>query len=299
MDIGRIGVWQLFGRAPLPAVRQAAAVIERLGYGALWVGESPGGREVFTSAALLLAATETVPVATGIANLWARDAAAMAAAAEALGEAYPGRFLLGIGVSHKPLVALRGHDYASPLSATADYLSALEAAREGLEFHADPPVPTVLAALRPRMLQLARERTAGAHPYFVPVEHTALAREALGPGRLLAPEQAVVLETDPATARATARAHTSVYLGLPNYVNNLRGLGFGDDDFAGGGSDRLVDAIVAWGDAETVATRVRAHLDAGADHVAVQALSADLGQVSAQLSQLAPALGLTPRPAGG
>ncbi|PZG18928.1 LLM class F420-dependent oxidoreductase, partial [Spongiactinospora gelatinilytica] len=282
MDIGRVGVWQLFGRAPLPAVRQAATVIERLGYGALWFGESSGSREVFTSAAILLAATESLPVATGIANLWVRDATTMAAGAEALGEAYPGRFLLGVGVSHKPQVGGRGHDYANPLAATAGYLSAMETARENLEFHADPPVPTVLAALRPRMLELARERTAGAHPYFVPVEHTALARAALGSGRLLAPEQAVVLETDPATARATARAHMSFYLGLPNYVNNLRGLGFGDDDFAGGGSDRLVDAIVAWGDAETVAARVRAHLDAGADHVAVQALSADLAQVSGQ-----------------
>ncbi|MER7134046.1 LLM class F420-dependent oxidoreductase [Streptosporangium saharense] len=295
MGIGQIGVWHpLFGRGEVGAVRRTAKAIEALGYGALWYGEAPGTREVFTTAGILLSATERVAVGTGIANIWVRDATAMAAGAEAYGEAYPGRFLLGIGVSHAPLVNRRGHDYTRPLAAMSAYLDAMNAVKEELPFSAEPPAPRLLAALRPRMLELARDKADGAHPYFVPPEHTVLARKVLGEGPLLAPEQAVVLETDPTEARRIAREHMAGYLRLPNYVNNLLHLGYGEEDVADGGSDRLVDAIVAWGDVETVAARIRAHLDAGADHVAVQPLPADLDGAVTQLAELAPALGVRP-----
>jgi len=189
-------------------------------------------------------------------------------------EAFPNRFLLGIGVSHAGLVSRRGHDYGRPLETMQAYLDAMDAA----PFQAAPPLeqpPRVLAALGPRMLELARERSWGAHPYFVPVEHTRRAREILGKDRLLAPEQAVALETDPGEARRTARLHTSSYLKLPNYVNNLRRLGYTEEDVAEGGSDRLVDAVVAWGDTDAIAARVDEHLAAGADHVCIQLLTED------------------------
>jgi probable F420-dependent oxidoreductase len=178
-------------------------------------------------------------------------------------------------VSHQVAVeGMRGQAYGKPLTTMKSYLDAMDSA---LYFAAPPPVePTrVLAALGPKMLELARERASGAHPYFVPVEHTPVAREILGAGKILAPEQAVVLETDPDTARSIARAHMQTYLGLPNYTNNLRRLGWGDDDLGGGGSDRLVDAIVAWGSTEEVVKRIDAHHAAGADHVAIQVLTAD------------------------
>ncbi|MFH8631292.1 LLM class F420-dependent oxidoreductase [Streptomyces lydicus] len=288
--IGRIGVWHGgLGRIPAATARRAAAEIEQLGYGALWFGEGPGTKEAFSHAALLLAATERITVATGIANIWGRDAAAANGAAHTLAEAYDGRFLLGLGASHAPIVSLRGHTYAKPLAAMRDYLDGMDAAPyEGPV--AEPPPARVLAALGPKMLELARDRAAGAHPYLVPTDHTARAREILGDGPLLAPEQAVVLETDPAKARAAARAHMRSYLELPNYVGNLRRFGFDDDDFTGGGSDRLVDALVAWGDVDAVRRRVQKHLDAGADHVALQPLAADGGLGLDQLRALAPAL---------
>ncbi|MFI0149772.1 LLM class F420-dependent oxidoreductase [Streptomyces lydicus] len=288
--IGRIGVWHGgLGRIPAATARRAAAEIEQLGYGALWFGEGPGTKEAFSHAGLLLAATERITVATGIANIWGRDAAAANGAAHTLAEAYDGRFLLGLGASHAPIVNLRGHTYAKPLAAMRDYLDGMDAAPyEGPV--AEPPPARVLAALGPKMLELARDRAAGAHPYLVPTDHTARAREILGDGPLLAPEQAVVLESDPAKARAAARAHTRFYLELPNYVGNLRRFGFGDDDFTGGGSDRLVDALVAWGDVDAVRRRVQEHLDAGADHVALQPLAADGGLGLDQLRALAPAL---------
>ncbi|MFD9815701.1 LLM class F420-dependent oxidoreductase [Streptomyces sp. NPDC059080] len=289
--IGRIGVWHGgLGRLPAATGRQVAAEIERLGYGALWVGEGATTKEAFTHAGLLLAATERLTVATGIANIWARDAAASHAATRTLAEAYDGRFLLGLGASHAPLVGLRGHTYAKPLAAMRGYLDAMDGALyEGPAPAVEPG--RVLAALGPKMLELARDRASGAHPYFVPVEHTARAREILGAGPLLAPEQAVLLESDPATARGLAREHhLRHYLTLPNYVGSLRRFGFDDDDFAGGGSDRLVDALVAWGDVDAIRRRVREHLDAGADHVAVQPLTADLEPGLGQLRELAPVL---------
>lgn len=275
MEPGRIGIWTgtLDGQ-PIARAQEAVAELETLGYGAVWIPEAVG-REALAHATLLLAGGEGIVVATGIANLWARDAMAMAAGHKTITSAYPDRFLLGIGVSHGPAVErLRGHQYERPLSTMRAYLDAMDAA---VYLAAPPPVAPVrvLAALGPRMLALAAERAAGAHPYFVPVEHTAVAREALGSGPFLAPEQAVVLETDPERARSIARAHMSIYLGLPNYTNNLRRLGFGDDDLTGGGSDRLVDAIVGWGDVDAISSRVQDHLDAGADHVCIQALEDD------------------------
>ena len=274
MDLGRIGIWTaVFDMHPAARAQEAAAELEALGYGAIWVPEAMG-REAFTNAAVLLAGTRRIAIATGIANIWVRDATAMAAAQKTLAEAYPDRFLLGIGVSHAPLVGMRGHDYGKPLTAMRRYLDAMDAA----PFVAiGPPTPPkrVIAALAPKMLALAAERTWGSHTYFVPPEHTAYARTMLGPSALLAPEQAVVLERDASTARAIARGHMAMYLTLPNYVNNLNRLGYGDEDVANGGSDRLVDAIVAWGDADAVVRRVRAHHDAGATHVCLQVLDAD------------------------
>jgi probable F420-dependent oxidoreductase len=290
MDIGKVGIWAFLDMLPSRQSQEAAAEVEGLGFGALWIPEAIG-REIFTSSSLLLAGTKRLVIATGIANVWARDAMAMANAQRTLTEAYPDRFLLGIGVSHAPLVdAVRGHRYAKPLSYMRSYLDAMDAA----PFAAAPPTasPTrVLAALHPKMLRLAAERSAGSHPYFVTPEHTARARAILGPDKLLAPEQAVCLETDPEKARRIARAHMAIYLGLPNYRRNLETLGFTADDLDGGGSDRLVDAIVAWGDTDVVAERVRAHREAGADHVCIQVLDEDMMAVPRrQWQQLARAL---------
>jgi probable F420-dependent oxidoreductase len=276
VDLGRVGIWTFaLDGQPVGAAREAAAELESLGYGAIWIPEAVG-REAVANSAILLDATEHVVVATGIASIWARDPMAMSGAHKTLTSAHPGRFLLGLGVSHQPAVeGLRGQSYGKPYSAMRDYLDRMDAS---LYLAAPPPEEPVrvLAALGPRMLRLAAERASGAHPYFVPVEHTAAAREALGDGPLLCPEQAVVLETDPSTAREVARGHLATYLGLPNYTNNLRRLGWGDDDLAPPGSDRLVDAIVAWGDEDAIRRRVAAHHDAGADHVCVQVVTADL-----------------------
>jgi probable F420-dependent oxidoreductase len=275
MDIGRVGIWT-FQLETLPAAvaQEAAAELEDLGFGAVWIPEAVG-REAFTHSGLLLAATRRIVVATGIANIWARDAMCMAAAQKTLTEAYPGRFLLGIGVSHAPLVeGVRGHRYEKPLSAMRTYLDKMDAAM----YLASPPVTEpvrVIGALAPKMLRLSAERASGAHPYFVPPEHTAHARAILGQGPILAPEQAVIFETDPSRAREIARTHMATYLGLPNYMNNMKRLGFQEDDLAGGGSNRLVDTIVAWGTLEDICKRVRAHHDAGADHVCIQVLTAD------------------------
>ena len=271
MDIGRIGIWTAqFEQGPWSAAAEAAAELDELGYGALWVPESRG-REAFAQSALLLGATRRIAVAPGIANIYARDAVTMANGQRALAEAYPGRFLLGLGVSHRPNVeTIRGHAYGPPLATMRAYLDAMDAAPYLPPRAADEP--RVLAALGPKMLALAAARANGAHPYFVPVAHTEQARAILGAGPLLAPEQAVVLERDPDTARRVARRHVEAYLRLENYTNTLRRLGYGVNDLAHGGSDRLVDAIVAWGSLDDVVGRVRAHLDAGADHVCLQVL---------------------------
>jgi probable F420-dependent oxidoreductase len=274
MDLGRVGIWHFLDIFPTPVAQATAREIEELGFRALWIPEALG-REAFTHSGLLLAGTQRLVVATGIANVWARDAMAMAAAQKTLAEAYPHRFLLGMGVSHAPLVAgMRGHAYEKPLTYLRGYLDAMDSA---IFMGAGPlePPRRVLAALHPKSLELARDRAWGSHPYFVPPEHTKRARATLGAGKLLAPEQAVCFERDATAARAIARTHMSTYLGLPNYVRNLRSLGFSADDVANGGSDRLVDAIVAWGGIDAVVARVKAHLDAGADHVCLQVLRAN------------------------
>ena len=287
--IGPIGVWT-FDLERLSAVgaREYARTIEKVGFRTLWIPESLGSKEVFAHASLLLCATAKLVVATGIANIWARDAVAMANGARALIDAHPDRFLLGLGVSHAPTVKTRGHDYAKPLEHMRDYLEAMDAAP-----YTGPKVevPRVLAALGPKMLRLAAERTIGAHPYFVPVEHTAVARKAMGEGPLLAVEQAAVLNEDPAVARATARRHMKRYLDLDNYVGNLRRLGWSDADLRNGGSDKLVDAIVAWGDAAAIRARVEEHRTRGADHVCLQVLRVDQAvSPTADLERLAKVL---------
>lgn len=290
MDIGRIGIWT-FTLDLVPSAQSVEHVdeLDELGFGAVWVPEAVG-REAFTSAALLLRGGTDITIATGIAGIYGRDPMTANAAHRTLTEAYPDRFLLGLGVSHQVMVeGVRKHDYSKPFSAMQSYLDAMDEAM----FFAAPPTTEpqrVLAALGPRMLGLARDRAAGALPYFVPPEHTAVAREVLGDGPLLAVEQAVVFETDPAKARDLARSHTKTYTPLPNYTNNLRRLDptWTDDDFAHAGSDRLVDAIVAWGDEDAIVSRIQAHLDAGADHVCIQAVGT--ADPLATWRELAPAL---------
>ncbi|MBU3702117.1 MAG: LLM class F420-dependent oxidoreductase [Acidimicrobiia bacterium] len=291
IELGRVGLWAYqLDQVPASQARELAAEIEQIGYPTLWIPEMVG-REPFVSSSLLLSATERLVMATGIASIYARDALCANSAWHTLTEAFPDRFLLGLGVSHQMMVeGLRGHDYSKPFSAMTAFLDGMD---NGLYTASPSPVPPtrVLAALGPRMLRLAAERSAGAHPYFVPPEHTAFARETMGPGPLLCPEQAVVLETDPTRAREIARGHMAMYLQLPNYTNNLLRLGFSADDVADGGSDRLVDAIVAWGDEEAVAARVRAHHDAGADHVCVQVVPAEgTAAPVAEWRRLAPVL---------
>ena len=266
MDLHGTGVWSGALRyGDRPAVLDAAAELEGLGYSALWVPGGVGG-DVFGDCRALLDATERVTVATGILNLWMHEPAEVATGHAALTAAYPGRFLLGVGVSHSALVDRDEEGrYQKPIAVTKSYLDALDAA--------DPPVPVAeraLAALGPKMLELARDRTRGAHPYLANPDHTRMARDVLGDGPLLMPEQPVVLETDPSAARDLARAHFAIYLTLPNYVNNLKRLGFTDADVSDGGSDRLIDGVVAWGDEAAIARRVQEHFDAGADHVCVQ-----------------------------
>ena len=289
-QLGRVGVWLgALGFAPWEDAAAAAQRVEELGYSALWISETPVGREPLSHAGLLLGATQRITIATGIASIWSRDALAARNGAVGLAEAFPGRFTLGLGVSHAPAVKLRGQEYDKPLTAMRTYLDGFEAAEYRGAVPATP-VPVVLAALRPKMLELSASRTAGAHPYFVPAEHTRIARERLGADAVLAPEVGVVLETDPALARARARDFMKLYLALPNYTNNLKDLGWTDADLADGGSDALVDALIGWGDAERVAAFVQAHLDAGADHVCLQPVGTSIANAVDELAALAPLL---------
>jgi probable F420-dependent oxidoreductase len=291
LPLAPVGIWTgALDVVPAAQAQELAAELDEIGYGAIWLPEV-AGRDVMAHLALLLSAAPRLVGATGIASIWARDAVTMTGGVKGLTEAFPERVLLGLGVSHHNLVeGLRGHVYAKPLEAMRTYLDAMDAAPY-TAFRPTTPVHRALAALGPKMLALAAERTDGAHSYLVPPEHTVLAREELGAGPLLCAEQAVLLETDPARAREIGRAHTAVYVRLPNYQNNLRRFGFADDDFADGGSDRVVDAIVAWGDEQAVLDRVRAHFDAGADHVCIQALVPGAREVpTEQWRALAPAL---------
>lgn len=264
---GRIGIWSSAlsaQRADTPEERtgitEALAELEALGYGTVWLGGSPSPDD----AADALAATRTVTVATGILSIWDHTAQEVAARLAAVPAQDRERFVLGLGVSHGPMVK----GYTKPYSTMVEYLDALDAAV--------PPVPgdrRVLAALGPKMLRLAADRALGAHPYLVTAEHTAQAREALGAGALLAPELSVVVDTDLDRARSTARAMLSMYLRLPNYTDNLLRLGFSESDFEGGGSVRLLDALFALGDTDQVRKRTQEYVDAGADHVALQVLT--------------------------
>jgi len=274
MQLGRLGVWTWLDALPAAEAAAFARQVEAWGYSALWVPEAIG-RDPFGLLGFLAASTSRLVLATGIANLYARDPIATRAAQLTLAELSGGRFLLGLGVSHAPMVqGLRGHVYGKPVATMRAYLEAMEKAPWAGPKPPEAP-PIVLGALRPHMLALAAERAQGAHPYNVTPEHTARARKILGPRAWLCPEQMVLLERNPSDARRLARQNLAIYLGLENYQQNLRWLGFGDDDFANGGSDRLVDAIVAWGDEKAIAARIRAHHDAGADHVCIQAFRPD------------------------
>jgi len=272
MRLAKLGVWA--GTDALSAADAAAFAtrLEGWGYGALWIPEAVG-REVFSAAAWLLANTRTLIVASGIANIYARDAVSAAAAQRGLNEQSGDRFLLGLGVSHIPLVeGVRAHQYGKPVATMRAYLLAMAAAPYRSIAPASPP-QTVLAALGPKMLELAADRADGALPYNVTPEHTRQARSILGAGKLLCVEQAAILESDPSEARAIGRQFLSLYLGLPNYVDNWKRLGFTDSDLAGGGSDRLIDALIAWGDEQAIRARIEQHWQAGADQVCIQAVS--------------------------
>jgi probable F420-dependent oxidoreductase len=280
-------VWA--GTDELSAVETAAFArrVEAWGYGSLWIPEAVG-REVFSASAWLLANTRRLVIASGIANIYARDPLSAAAAQKGLNEQSDGRFLLGLGVSHIPLVeGVRHHQYGKPVATMRTYLRAMKEAPYRAVVPAAAP-QTILAALGPKMLELAGAEADGAHPYNVSPEHTLKARALLGPEKLLCVEQGAILETDPARARALARRFLALYLGLPNYVDNWRRLGFTDADFAAGGSDRLIDAVIAWGDEKAIRARIQEHWQAGADQVCVQAIGPEGRLDERLLALLAP-----------
>jgi probable F420-dependent oxidoreductase len=294
LRLGRVGVWSgAFSVAPAGEARPVAREIGELGYDTLWYSEGLGTRESFANGAVLLAATERLRIASGIANVWGRDAVSAANAARVLADAWDDRFLLGLGVSHPRQVDPRGHRYAKPVARMSAYLDAMDddpfVSPDGAPV-IRPAVPRVLAALRAPMLRLAAAKALGAITYLVPVEHTRRAREILGPGALLIAEQKVVLVSQLAEARARARAAIAWYLDTPNYLDNLRWLGFSDADFERGGSDALVEALVVAGDEQAIRARVDAHLDAGATQVAIQPLEDDDRFGRETLRRLAPVL---------
>jgi probable F420-dependent oxidoreductase len=278
-----------FGTASRSQVSEIATELEALGYGTLWMSEF-NGRDIFVDLALILEATTTLRCGTGIANIWARDALAMKCAAMAVAEAFPDRFSLGLGISHQPLVdGPRGHAYGKPFETLSNYLDAFDrAVYTGVE--PSRPFPRLLGALGPRMLGLAQDRTDGVVPYNTTVDHTAGARQAVG-DKLLCPIVAVVIDSDRARARQRAREqHVAFYMGLPNYTNNYLRMGFEPKDLLDGGSDRLVDALVAHGTVDQVASRLQEFLDAGADHVGVNVIRSQGGPPIEDLRELAPAL---------
>jgi probable F420-dependent oxidoreductase len=269
---GEIGLWSSdLNAMPASRARETASEIEELGYAALWFGEAQG-REAFTNASMLLSATSRLVVATGIANIFVRDAWATNAAAKTLAGAYPDRFVLGLGVSHRPMVEMRGHDYRSPLATMRSYLEDMgEAQFTAAQPEHDPPL--LLAALGPRMLELSRDHADGALPYLVTAQHTQEARGILGEGPLLAVEQAVAPTEDRGEALRLARQHLARYLRLPNYRNSWLRQGFREEDLSGEGSERLAEGLVAWGSDADIRERVREHLSAGADQVCVQVVT--------------------------
>jgi probable F420-dependent oxidoreductase len=285
MALHGTGIWSAHLRYGDPGKSaEAAAELDELGYSTIWIPDVSG--DALAAVENLLGAAPGIGVATGILNVWMNEPGAVAARRAGWSEDWQRRFTLGLGVSHAPLIDQREAGlYNKPYSKMVEYLDALDAAPEPF-----PAEARVLAALKPRMLRLARDRASGAHPYFVPPEHVAHAREILGADATIAVELAVVRDTDPSSARATARRHTAMYASLPNYTNNLRDFGFGDDDFTHAGSDRLVDAIVAWGDDDAIVQRVAGMRDAGANHVCVQVIRPDEDVPRDDWRALAPAL---------
>ena len=288
--LGRTGIWApppgRFGMAPA----ELAAAVEKLGFGSLWIGGSHLAPDAFTQLVSLLDGSSRLVIGTGIASIWGREPSDMRQGADTLAKGFPGRFILGLGVSHAPAVEKLGQSYQRPYSAMARYLAEMD---HPAGHSAQPPAgeraPRILAALGPRMLELSRDEADGAHPYFVPVEHTSFARQVLGPEPLLIPEIAVVLNQDRSEALAAARAYTARYLQLPNYVSNLRRFGYGTEDTDGAGSERLIDAIIPHGPS-VIAERTRQHLQASADDVLLQPLGSDGGFAFSGLAPLAEAL---------
>ena len=278
IDIGRVGIWQgVLDAHPVGKVKEVVAELDEAGWPTLWIPETVS-RDPFVAAAMMLEASTNMKLATGIASIWARDEMTTNSATMTLNEAYDGRFLLGLGVSHHTITEwVRKHDYSKPLSKMREYLERMNKMKYRGVHPAEPPAK-VIAALGPKMLALSAEMADGAHPYFVPVDHTVIAREAIGPDKLLAVEQMVVLETDPSKAREIARQHVRIYLDLPNYANNLMRMGYEEQDLVDA-TDNVVDAIVAWGSMDDVLARVQAHHDAGADHVCIQVLEAGAGSI--------------------
>jgi probable F420-dependent oxidoreductase len=293
-SLGRTGIWSTPPETYGVDGRDLAAAVEKHGFGSLWLGGSHMAADAFTKLVALLDGSSSLIVGTGIASIWGRDPSDMRQGADTLSKGFPGRFILGLGVSHAPAVESLGRSYDRPYSAMERYLDEMDHpsghAPDGPgERSPGERAVRVLAALGPRMLELSRDQADGAHPYFSPVDHTAFCRQVLGPGKLLIPEQAVVLTEDRAAALEGARAYAQRYLQMPNYVSNLRRFGFGDADTEGAGSDRLIDAIIPHGPA-VIAERVRQHLQAGADHVLLQPLGRDGRFAIGDLAPLAEAL---------
>ena len=268
MQLGKLGVWYFFDGISSPDAAEAAKRIEKMGYGTLWIPETVGKNPMVLSS-WLLANTTTLNLATGIVNIYHREPGVTMAAQNSLAEQSGGRFLLGMGVSHKPLVeGVRGLAYGPPVATMREYLEKMQTAPyTGIQPSEKPP--TVIAALGPKMLELAAAECAGAHPYFSSPEHTQFARETMGAGPLLCVEQKVILETDPAKARELAKPVAKIYQGLPNYRNNWLRMGLSEDDI-NDMSDRFIDTTFAWGSVDQIQARIQAHFDAGADHVCIQ-----------------------------
>ncbi|MCZ6728506.1 MAG: TIGR03620 family F420-dependent LLM class oxidoreductase [SAR324 cluster bacterium] len=274
MELGKLGVWCSTDAFNAKDLAELARRIEGLGYAALWYPEARG-HESFATGSFLLSQTSSLIVATGIANIYARDATTAKLGQQTLAKLSGGRFLLGLGVSHIPMVeGLRGHSYGKPVATMRAYLEAMENT-PGLNPPLEQAPPTVLAALGPKMTELGATRTAGVHPYLVTPEHTARTRKIAGPEAWVCVEQKVLLSEDAAQAREAARQAVSFYMTLPNYRNNWLSLGFGEEELAEGGSERFLDAMVAWGNLDAIKERIQQHFDAGASHVCIQTVRAD------------------------
>jgi probable F420-dependent oxidoreductase len=287
--LGPVGVWlPLAPLAPPPDEElRAMRRLEELGYRTVWGGEGPGGRELFADSAITLASTERVVVGTGIANIWSRPAYTAQSGGRTLAHAFPGRFVLGVGIGHASQAAKSGSDYR-PLEQTREYLEAMSAAEK--EFPSPVPFPRILAAVGPKMLELARELTDGAHPFAQPIEHTPYAREILGPDKLLIPVHSVLLgDREQARASVATSIELTKQYNIPHYVKGWKRLGYTEADIDGV-SDRLVDGLTAWGDEEKIARRIKELVDAGADTVLVSPAGHDLAAIVDQLERLAPAL---------